>query len=114
MLYEATARLRQVFTEADDPLPASLDAFDVYTFDGHKLKHVAKRLKALWRLNGQILTVAGTLKAARFITHKRTGNDATDVVAAFRQLFTGNFTGPQTGEDLLLNLGSRRAVLRRR
>lgn len=55
LLGEATARLRQVFPDANDPLPASLDAFEVYAFDGKKLKHVAKRLKALWRLNGQVL-----------------------------------------------------------
>jgi DDE family transposase len=55
LLCEATARLRQVFPDAHDPLPASLDDFEVYAFDGKKIKHVAKRLKALWRLNGQVL-----------------------------------------------------------
>jgi Transposase DDE domain len=55
LLGEATARLHQVFPDAVDPLPASLEAFDVFSFDGKKLKFVAKRLKALWRLNGQVL-----------------------------------------------------------
>jgi hypothetical protein len=55
LLFEATARLRQVFPAADDPLPASLDAFDAYAFDGKKLKFVAKRLKALRRVTGQVL-----------------------------------------------------------
>jgi hypothetical protein len=35
------------------PAP-SLDALEVYALDGKKIKHVAKRLKALWRLNGQV------------------------------------------------------------
>jgi hypothetical protein len=55
LLCEGTARLRQVFPEADDPLPPSLDGLDVYAFDGKKLKFVAKRLKALRRVTGQIL-----------------------------------------------------------
>ena len=55
LLAEATARLWQVFPDAYDPLPASLDAFAVYAFDGKKIKHVAKRLKVLRRLNGQVL-----------------------------------------------------------
>jgi hypothetical protein len=55
LLWEATARLCQVFPDADDPLPASLDVFDVFSFDGKKVKFIAKRLKKLWRLNGQVL-----------------------------------------------------------
>jgi hypothetical protein len=55
LLCEATARLRQVFPDTHDPLPPSLDALEVYAFDGKKIKHVAKRLKVLWRLNGQVL-----------------------------------------------------------
>lgn len=55
LLCEGTARLRQVFPDALDPLPPSLDPFDVYAFDGKKVKFVAKRLKVLRRLNGQVL-----------------------------------------------------------
>jgi hypothetical protein len=66
LLVEATARLRQVFPDSRDPLPATLDAFEVYAFDGKKIKHVAKRLKALWRLNGQVL--GGKLLVAQHVT----------------------------------------------
>jgi hypothetical protein len=66
LLAEATARLRQVFPDSHDPLPASLDAFEVYAFDGKKIKHVAKRLKALWRLNGQVL--GGKLLVVQHVT----------------------------------------------
>lgn len=55
LLVEATARLRQVFPDAADSLPARLDALDVYAFDGKKVKFIAKRLKVLRRLNGQVL-----------------------------------------------------------
>lgn len=68
LLGEATARLRQLFPDAHDPLPASLDAWEVYAFDGKKIKHVAKRLKVLWRVNGQVL--GGKLLV---VQHVRTG-----------------------------------------
>lgn len=66
LLAEATARLRQVFPDSHDPLPACLDAFEVYAFDGKKIKHVAKRLKALWRLHGQVL--GGKLLVVQHVT----------------------------------------------
>jgi hypothetical protein len=55
LLAEATARLRQVFPNATDPLPASLDGLEVLAFDGKKIKFVAKRLKPLRPLRGQVL-----------------------------------------------------------
>jgi len=55
LLGEATNRLRQVFPNATEPLPASLDDLDVFAFDGKKIKFVAKRLKLLRVLRGQIL-----------------------------------------------------------
>lgn len=55
LLAEATGRLRQVFPNATDPLPASLDEFEVFAFDGKKIKYVAKRLQALRAVNGQVL-----------------------------------------------------------
>jgi hypothetical protein len=55
LLFEATARLRQVFPDATDPLPASLDGLEVLAFDGKKLKFVAKRLQVLRQVNGQVL-----------------------------------------------------------
>lgn len=54
-LDEATHQLRQVFPDASDSLPASLQGLDVYVFDGKKLKYVAKRLKPLRLLRGHIL-----------------------------------------------------------
>jgi Transposase DDE domain len=55
LLTETTSRLRQVFPDATDPLPASLDGLEVFAFDGKKIKFVAKRLKLLRTLRGQIL-----------------------------------------------------------
>jgi hypothetical protein len=55
LLAESTSRLRQVFPDATDPLPASLDGLEVFAFDGKKIKFVAKRLKMLRTLRGQIL-----------------------------------------------------------
>lgn len=55
LLGEATHRLRQVFPDATEPLPASLDGLEVFAFDGKKIKFVAKRLKLLRVLRGQIL-----------------------------------------------------------
>ena len=43
-------------------------------------------------LNGQVVTVTGTLEVTRFVAHKRTRDNAANVVAAFGQLFTGDFT----------------------
>jgi hypothetical protein len=55
LLGEATCRLRQVFPTATDPLPKSLDGLEVFAFDGKKIKFVAKRLKVLRVVRGQIL-----------------------------------------------------------
>ena len=44
-----------------------------------------------WRLNGQVVAVTGTLEVTGFITDKRTGDNTTDVVTTFGQLFTGDF-----------------------
>lgn len=55
LLAETTDRLREVFPDATDPLPACLDEFQVFPFDGKKLKFVARRLKPLRGLKGQIL-----------------------------------------------------------
>jgi hypothetical protein len=68
LLYEATHRLRQVFPDATDALPASLRGLDVYVFDGKKIKDVAKRLKPLRLLRGHIL--GGKLLVVR---HAATG-----------------------------------------
>src|ERR1700683_880100 len=65
LLGEATCRLRQVFPNATDPLPASLDALEVVAFDGKKIKFVAKRLKALRVVRGQIL--GGKLLVAQHV-----------------------------------------------
>ena len=42
-------------------------------------------------LHSQIVTVAGTLEVTRFVADKRTRDNAANVVAAFGQLFTGDF-----------------------
>jgi hypothetical protein len=55
LLGEVTCRLRQVFPNATDTLPTSLDALEVVAFDGKKIKFVAKRLKVLRAVRGQIL-----------------------------------------------------------
>jgi hypothetical protein len=55
LLAEATSRLRQVFPDVTDPLPASLDDLEVFALDGKNIKFVAKRLKLLRLLRGQIL-----------------------------------------------------------
>lgn len=44
-----------------------------------------------WRLNGQVVAVTGTLEVTGFIADKRTGDNTTDVVTTFGQLFTGDF-----------------------
>jgi primosomal replication protein N len=43
------------------------------------------------RLNGQIVAVTGTLEVTGFVADKRTRDNAANVVAAFGQLFTGDF-----------------------
>jgi hypothetical protein len=68
LLGEATDRLCQVFPNATDPLPSSLDGLEVFAFDGKKIKFVAKRLKLLRPLRGQIL--GGKLLVAQ---HMATG-----------------------------------------
>lgn len=44
-----------------------------------------------WRLNGQIVTVTGTLEVTGFITDKRTRDNTTDVVTTFGQFLTSDF-----------------------
>jgi hypothetical protein len=66
LLGEATCRLRQVFPSVTDPLPASLDGLEVFAFDGKKIKFVAKRLKPLRVVRGQIL--GGKLLVAQHVT----------------------------------------------
>ena len=52
---ESAARLRSVASEAvANPLPKSLDAFWTLGFDGKKIKYVARRLKPLRGLKGEI------------------------------------------------------------
>ena len=43
------------------------------------------------RLDRQIVTVTGTLEVTGFVANKRTSNHAANVIAAFGQLFTGDF-----------------------
>jgi hypothetical protein len=54
LLLETTQQLRPLFPEVSDPLPDSLDDFEVFAFDGKKTKFIAKKLKALRGLRGQI------------------------------------------------------------
>jgi hypothetical protein len=54
-LAETTQRLRTVFAAVGDPLPPSLRDFEPFAFDGKKLKFVARRLKPLRGVRGQIL-----------------------------------------------------------
>jgi Transposase DDE domain len=54
-LFEASRRLREVFPPVAQPLPRSLARFQVVGLDGKKIKDVAKRLKPLRRLAGQVL-----------------------------------------------------------
>ncbi len=44
-----------------------------------------------WRLDCQVVTIAGALELTRFVAHKRTGDNPANVVATFGQLFTGDF-----------------------
>ncbi len=54
-LFDASSRLQQIFPPVYQPLPASLARFQGIVFDGKKVKDVAKRLKPLRHLKGQIL-----------------------------------------------------------
>ena len=47
--------------------------------------------KIVKKKNGQVVTVTGTLEVTGFIADKRTGDNTTDVVTTFGQLFTGDF-----------------------
>jgi hypothetical protein len=54
-LLEASARLQSFFPQAArTPLPPSLADWQVLALDGKKLKHVAKRLKCLRPVRGQV------------------------------------------------------------
>jgi Transposase DDE domain len=55
LLAETTQRLQTIFPAVDNPLPKSLQAFAPFGFDGKKLKFVAKRLKPLRAVRGQVL-----------------------------------------------------------
>ena len=57
LLSESTSVLNEVFPEsvADSQLPASLHEMEVIYYDGKKIKHVAKRLKALRKVRGHVL-----------------------------------------------------------
>ena len=52
---DATRRLEQVFPTGENPLPKSLREFEPTAIDGKKIKHVAKRLKALRKVKGHVL-----------------------------------------------------------
>jgi len=55
LLLESSARLQDVFPRAaHTPLPASLASMNLIAFDGKKIKHVARRLKATRRQLGQL------------------------------------------------------------
>lgn len=54
--FEASQRLQAIFPQAAaQPLPPSLADMQVFALDGKKIKHVAKRLKALHHVRGQVL-----------------------------------------------------------
>jgi hypothetical protein len=57
LLSETTSVLSGVFPEtvAGSQLAASLHGMEVIYYDGKKIKHVAKRLKALWKVRGHVL-----------------------------------------------------------
>jgi hypothetical protein len=56
LLLEASRRLQALFPMAAcRPLPASLADMHILAIDGKKIKHVAKRLKALRAVRGQVL-----------------------------------------------------------
>lgn len=56
LLTEATDRLRPLFpAAAAEPVPASLAAFAPVAFDGKKIKYVARRLKPVRSVRGQVV-----------------------------------------------------------
>jgi len=56
LLTEGTARLRELLPESfAEDVPKSLAEFTPLTFDGKKIKKVAKRLKAVRKVRGQVL-----------------------------------------------------------
>lgn len=64
LLADATPRLSELLPQpATAVVPASLRAFVVVALDGKKIKHVAKRLKALRKVKGHVL--GGKLVAAQ-------------------------------------------------
>jgi len=68
LLAESTARLAEIYpaSAASSAVPRSLQGMEVLYHDGKKIKHVAKRLKALRKVRGQVLggklVVAQSLK----------------------------------------------------
>jgi hypothetical protein len=53
-----TARLQEVYpqeSQAQTPVPESLDGYEILIFDGKAIKRVAKRLKPLWDVAGGVL-----------------------------------------------------------
>ena len=56
-LAESTARLREIFpvSRIGASIPRSLRGMEVLVHDGKKIKHVAKRLKALRKVRGHVL-----------------------------------------------------------
>lgn len=67
LLADATPRLLELLPKpATVAVPPSLRAFGVIALDGKKIKHVAKRLKALRKVKGQVL--GGKLVAAQEVT----------------------------------------------
>ncbi len=55
LLADATDRLASVSAAAPTPLPDCLGGLEVLFLDGKKVKHVAKRLKALRKVRGHVL-----------------------------------------------------------
>jgi len=98
---EATLRLRTVATPvAANPLPASLASFWALGFDGKKIKYVAKRLKPLRGLKGNILggkllvvqdMVTQQAVAANAVADGEAGDNplVPTVVAQVRSLYNG-------------------------
>jgi hypothetical protein len=56
LLTVGTVRLRAVLPDSlAEPIPASLEAFTALAFDGKKIKEVARRLRALRKVRGQVI-----------------------------------------------------------
>lgn len=87
---EAIGRLEQLGTPTtDDPLPKSLAPFRVLGFDGKKIKYVAKKLKPLRGLNGNVFG-GKLLIVADLRTRQAVGaNAALDGEAADNPLVAG-------------------------